>query len=289
MDNKNPLGAEGETTLEQDHQKSPDELQYAHEKEAFTSHMATSGDAVPDNFSDAGTYFDSLKEAHKQFTQTQQESSELRTQLDELKNKPQQAPLTDQLRIPNPSELPPEPEKAVGVDEATYESWAMEFATSGDFSETTRSDIKSRTGFSDRMVGDYVEAQKAKLREGYSKASVVVGGADKLDQIFKWATNNLTSQDMQSVNVGLASPSYEITLRGLASLYDGRVTEDKSKEPRTNPNLTQVAASQTGVLPYTNKREFTAERNDPKFQLEPSYRDVVQKRMSITDWNTLPA
>ena len=166
--------------------------------------------------------------------------------------------------------------------------WSIEFATSGDFSPETRQDIKTKTGFSDKMVNDYVEAQRAKLREGYRAAGDVVGGQDNLDRIFKWASGNLSEAEMQDVNMGLSSPSYEITLRGLEAMYNKSVTQEKAKEPATNPNLTQVAASQTGILPYKNQREFKAERNDPKFNVEPNFRDMVQKRMAMTDWNTLP-
>ena len=295
MNNPNPLGHVGETNLEQVVSPSPEEMQHQQEREAFNLHMATSNEKIPENFQDAGAYFDSLKEAQKQFTQSKQETSELRQEseilkarVEELRNQSVVAPLTDQLRIPSPSEIPAPVPAPVGLDEATYQGWGLEFASTGDFSIETKNDIKTRTGFSDRMVNDYVDAQKAKLREGYSKAAVVVGGPDRLDKIFKWASNNLESEKMQGVNIGLASSTYEITLRGLAAMYDGRVTEERSKEPAPNPNLTQVAASQTGVIPYQNQREFKAERNDPKFHYEPAFRDLVQKRMSMTDWNTLP-
>ena len=174
------------------------------------------------------------------------------------------------------------------MDEATYEKWGMEFATNGNFSEATMQEIKNRTGFSDRMLGDFVEGQKAKLREGYDKAASVVGGRETLDKLFRWASSNLAPDEMANINMGLASPNYEITLRGLASLYQSKVQQEKLNEPQKNPNLTQVAASQTGVLPYKNQREFKAERNNPRFHIEPSFRDMVQKRMAMTDWNTLP-
>ena len=289
MDPNMPLGNAGETPLEAPEQKSPEQLQYEQEKTAFETHMATSGEQIPENFKDAGAYFDSLKEAQKQYTQSRQEVAELNSKVEELESKPTETPLTDQLRIPKPEEvLPKEQSSGFGVDEATYERWGMEFASSGSFTDDTLAEIKAKTGFSDRMVTDYVEGQKAKLREGYTKAAGVVGGQDRLNKIFKWASNNLSAQDMQNVNVGLASPTYEVTLRGLAAMYDGQVTQEKSKEPAQNPNLTQVAASQTGILPYQNQREFKQERNDPRFHIEPAFRDMVQKRMSMTDWNTLP-
>jgi len=289
MTNDNLLGNEGETPLEQSHEKTPEQLQHEHERNAFATHVETSEEKVPDNFENAGAWFDSLKEAQKGFTQARQEIAELKTQQETIV--PDVIPeeqLTNELRIPQPSQVEEQSAAPVGVDEGTYEAWGMEFAASGEFSESTRNDIKQRTGFSDRMLEDYITAQKSRLRESYSKAANTVGGQDRLNKIFKWASNNLPAEDMQGINMGLASPQYEVTLRGLASMYDSSVTATKAKEPVKNENLTQVAASQKGILPYKNQREFKAERNDPRFQYEPQYRDMVQRKMAITDWNTLP-
>ncbi len=161
-------------------------------------------------------------------------------------------------------------------------------ASTGEISNETRADIQSKTGFSEGMIDDYVTGQKARLRENFAKAANVVGGQEKLQQIFDWASTNLSEGDQKNVNIGLASPSYEVTLRGLSSMYEQAVTSQKAAEPTKNPNLAAVPASETGIRPYGTKREFTAERNSPKFNIEPKYRQMVEKRMSITDWNHLP-
>jgi len=285
---------EGETPLEQSHEKTPEQVQHEHERTAFETHIETSDEVVPDNFENAGVWFDSLKEAQKQYTQARQEIATLKEQQPPPvpePTTPSEPALTDELRIPMPEENPQVEEQLQGMklDEETYEMWGMEFAASGDFSEQTRNDIKQRTGFTDRMLEDYVLAQKARLRESYSSAADTVGGRERLDKIFKWASNNLPPEDMQGINIGLASPQYEVTLRGLASMYDTSVTREKAKEPAPSENLTQVTASQSGILPYSNRREFKQERDDPKFQYDPKYRDMVQNKMAITDWNTLPA
>ena len=295
VENENIQGVAGTTELESAHEKSPEQVQYEHEKQAFETHINTSDEAIPDNFKDAGSWFNSLKEAQKQYTQSRQEVSELKSQMEAIAT-PEPTPEADtpmpdagELRIKAP-EVPEITEPADGgVTEEVYDYWAMEFAANGGFSEDTLSDIKTRTGFSDRMLNDFIEGQNAKLRESYRNASTVVGGREKLDKIFEWAAKNLNTDEMQSVNIGLSSSTYEVTLRGLSSMYDNATKNTKAKEPAPNPKLTQVSASETGVLPYSTKREFTAERNNPKFQVEPAYRELVQQRMAITDWNTLRA
>jgi len=294
MDPERPLGKEGETAIESQPTPTAEQIQYEHEKEAFKTHMATSGEQVPENFKDAGAYFDSLKEAQKQYTQTRQELSELRNSMEQQPEQPIVTPeaealITNELRIPAPEEKKEETKaETLGVDETTYEKWGYEFATQGDLSPETREEIKKTTGFTDRMVSDYIAGQKAKLREGFDKAATVVGGRDNLNKLFKWASNNLNKEQMENINLGLSSPTYEVTLRGLNEMYKEQVTKEKQKEPAPNPNLTQVAASQTGILPFNSQVEFKEARSNPQFQFDPKYRDVVQKRMAITDWNTLP-
>jgi hypothetical protein len=295
VENEAIQGVQGETPLESN-EKSPEQAQYDHEKQAFETHVNTSPDGVPENFSDAGAWFDSLKEAQKQYTQSRQEISELRAQVEQQPavNTPVTEEAIDsisELRI-TPPEVVPEMDPGTataqhGVDDATYEMWALEFAAQGQFSEGTREEIKTRTGFTDRMLEDYVAGQNAKLRESYRQAATVVGGNEKMAKIFDWAATNLSPEEMQSVNIGLSSSTYEVTLRGLSSMYDNAVKAEKVREPAPNPNLQAIPSSEMGIQPYQTKREFTAERNDPKYGLEPTYRDMVQRRMTVTDWNML--
>ena len=284
-----------ETPMEQS-PTSQEQAVYEHEKQAFTKHVETSNEGIPENFKDAGSWFDSLKGAQKEFTQAKQENAKLREQMQQpVAETPAEAPvqdqLTDQLRIPTPEERPEPPKeqaKPVGITDDDYENWSMEFAATGNFSDQTQQEIKNKTGFTDRMLKDYTEAQQAKLREGYGKAASKVGGMDNLNKIFKWASETMATEELQAVNMGLSSSNYEVTLRGLAAMYDNSVSSRKSQEPAKNENLTQISASQQGIVPYGTQREFKQERNDPRFEYEPKFRDAVQARMAKTDWNTLP-
>lgn len=275
------------------------------EKKAFKTYVEHTGQPIPENFKDAESWFSSLKEAQANYTRGQQEIAELKEQYAQQGSAPPpeetqpevvaepEITITEnspELRIQKQVQEEANAVEAanIGVTQETYEAWAMEMASTGEISEATRNDIKNKTGFSEKMIDDYVAGQKARLRENFAKASNVVGGQEKLQQIFDWASQNLSAEDQQMVNIGLASPSYEVTLRGLSSMYDQAVTSQKAAEPAQNPQLKQVAASETGIQPYANSREFKAERNDPRFTLEPRFRQMVEQRMSITDWNGLP-
>jgi len=284
--------------------KVEEDAQTAAERTAFKTYVNSSGEPVPENFKDADSWFSSLKEAQSNYTKGQQEMAALREQYATREEDPTPVEPETPAAAVEPALTSESPQlriqeqvkeealsieaSNIGVNQETYEAWGMEMAATGSISNETRTEIQNKTGFSDKMIDDFVSGQKARLRENFSKASNVVGGQEKLQHIFDWASRNLSSEDQQMINIGLASPSYEVTLRGLSSMYDQAVTSAKASEPAKNQNLATVPASETGLQPYSSKSEFTQERNNPKFSREGQFRRMVEARMSITDWNNLP-
>ena len=289
---------------------SPGDMQAQQERVMFEKHVEANGEAIPPNFKTAGDWYDSLKEAQGQYTQARQEIADLKRTYSEqggvnpnYQEQPgQQAPApeveaappvdrgNEELRIGTPPEPEPTPEPvSPQVTDQMWQQWGAELAVNGDLSPETFESIKQQTGFSDNIINDFVTGQKAKMREAFDGASEVVGGGDKLNKIFKWAETALSDEQRANINMGLASPSYEVTLRGLESMYDSSSVESvKSQEPSPNVNTGQVAASEGGYTGYTTQREFKADRNNPRFNTEPAFRTAVENRMMLTDFNSLP-
>ncbi len=293
------------TEQEQSLTSDPNEIAHMKERQAFETYVQTSGEGIPENFKDASAWFDSLKEAQKQYTQSRQEVADLKSQYMEngavnpsYQESPAPTPevdtpepmLTDELRIPNTPNPETETPTVKGVPEEEYMKWGTELATTGTLSDETRQNIKSMTGFTEGMIDDYEMAQHARLKNRFDEASQVVGGRENMDKMFKWATANLNQAERDAINTGLSSPQYDITLRGLAAKYNEAVTAPKANEPTTSPrNLAAVPASETGYIGYKTQREFKADRNNPKYRLDKNFRNAVEERMARTDWNTLPA
>tara|TARA_Y100001973_G_C5187366_1_gene328720 strand:+ start:494 stop:1471 length:978 start_codon:yes stop_codon:yes gene_type:complete len=301
--------APADTTAEQMQQAASDptsdweSVQRLQERQAFETYVQNSGDKIPENFKDAGAWFDSLKEAQANYTRGQQEMAELKKQYSETNaanpnykepTPEQPAPVEDtgpnpELRIPNPEEASPVQEEAasVGITEDKWQEWGMEIAAKGDLSDETKNEIR-QAGFTDRMIDDFLGAQKARMREAYGDASKVVGGKENLDKIFNWAANNLSYEEQVQINVGLSSPAYEVTLRGLNEMYKNNANQTaKANEPKTMANRQNVADTQTGYTEYKTKREFYADRNNPRFNTDQAFRQAVEERMMRTDFNKL--
>jgi len=283
---------------------TPDDLALIRERAAFETHVQSSGEAIPENFKDAGAWFDSLKGAQKLYTQGQQEMADLKRDYAENASvnpnynpeataEAAPAPVNPadnpELRIPAPKELQDlEGVSPQGITEEDWNTWAMEVAVHGDISVETRDQIKLKAGFTDNMIDDYLGAQKARMREAYGEASEVVGGRENLDAMFKWASENLTYEEQVQINLGLSGPAYDITLRGLYDKFNTSSSDKPiAKEPAPLRGREPVSVSQGGTEGYLTKREWYADRRNPRFKTDRKFREAVEARMVKTDYNTI--
>lgn len=299
--------SEADTQVRQTEQSptsSPESIQVAREQQAFELYVKNQGVEIPSNFKDTTAWFNSLKNAQGEYTKARQEVADLKKTYGQTEGgtnpafvappKEETAPITkvpEELRIPNtPPEVAKtnEPVNEPKFNDSDWSKWSMEVAISNDLSEETKSEIKTKTGFSDKMIGDYMEGQKARSREAFGKAAEIVGSKDKLHQIFSWAAKNMTVEQQAEINATLASPSWEVALLGLATKYDrtSGITA-KSKEMPVNGQQVSSYQANTQLTEYRTKREFYADRGNPRYQSDPKFRLAVEQRMLKTDFNRL--
>ncbi len=285
--------------------------QAAHERAMFERHVQEQGQKIPDNFKSAGDWFDSLKGAQAQYTQSQQEIAALKKQYEMAGNTdnpdhvvtpdaPEAAPaveapasteeMVDELRIPQPEVKDEQPADEAAptarVTEADYNKWAGEIATTGDLSIETRAELKAKTGFNDVMVNDYLSAQQAKRRQAFTDAAAIVGGGEKLSKILRWAANNFAGEQLQGLQAGLAGPNSELTLRGLTAAFD-QANPAPAEPARAANAVTPSAAGASRELPgYKSMQEYQMDMSNPRFKRDDKFRLAVEQRAARTDWRT---
>jgi hypothetical protein len=271
------------------------------EKAAFDAYVRNQGMAVPENFKDAGAWFESLKNAQKEYTKSRQEVADLKKKYEQT---PSTANPVKQEAAPTKEEIPvvPEvlkiPEKKVEetpkvepqvATEDDWKQWTVEFATNNDLSPETLDTIKKKTNLPESVISEYMIGQKAKLEIAYTKAADLIGGKDQLAKMFDWASKNLTQAEQNSINQNLASPAWDIALYGLQAKYAKATGTSKAAEPKqTAKGQVPIASTQQSITAYQTKREFMAERNDRRFEVNPKFREYVEQRMLRTDFTKLP-
>jgi hypothetical protein len=308
MNEETPVSAEQsiETQTgapEQSLTSTPEDAILNREKAAFDAYVRNQGMSVPENFKDAGAWFESLKNAQKEYTKSRQEVADLKKKYEQnpstanpVKEEPAKEvakepvpDLPEVLKIPENKEPETPKVEAKPVTEEDWKQWTVEFATKNDLSPETLDTIKQKTGLPDYVINEYMQGQKAKLEMAYSKASELVGGREELNKLFVWASKNLTKAEQASINNNLSSPAWDVALYGLQAKYAKATQTSKPNEPKpTAKGQVPIASTQQGLTNYTTKREFYAERNDPRFNTDPKFRQYVEQRMMRTDFTKLP-
>ena len=288
---------------EQSLTSSAEDAILAREKVAFDAYVRNQGMTVPENFKDAGAWFESLKNAQKEYTKSRQEVADLKKKYEQTPStanpvKQDAAPKAQEeipvvpevLKIPEKKvEETPKVEAPVVATEDDWKQWTIEFATKNDLSPETLETIKKKTNLPDSVISEYMMGQKAKLEVAYTKAAELIGGKDELAKMFDWASKNLTQAEQDSINNNLASPAWDVALYGLQAKYAKSTGTSKKAEPKpTAKGQIPIASTQQGVVAYQTKREFMAERNNPMFNTDPKFRNYVEQRMLRTDFTKLP-
>ena len=271
------------------------------EKAAFDAYVRNQGMAVPENFKDAGAWFESLKTAQKEYTKSRQEVSDLKKKYEQNPTtanpvKQEAAPTKEEipvvpevLKIPEKKVEEVKAETPVVATEDDWKQWTVEFATNNNLSTETLDTIKKKTNLPESIISEYMIGQKAKLEIAYSKAAELIGGKDQLAKMFDWASKNLTQAEQNAINQNLASPSWDVALYGLQAKFAKATGTSKAAEPKqTARGQVPMASTQQGITAYQTKREFMFERNDRRFELNPKFREYVEQRMLRTDFTKLP-
>lgn len=202
------------------------------------------------------------------------------------------APVIDELAVRDPEpepveEAPAEGEAPSGVSPQEWTDWKMEIMRQGDLTPETKELVKQRLGLPDEIVADYIDAQRAQMRAGFSKAADVVGGQESLSKIFGWASNNLDAGAREVINAGLASPAWETTLRGLESQYNSAQAARPKAAEMSHQAQASSPAGVESVKGFSSTAEFNTFRSDPKYGKDRRFTQMVNGRAAMTNWRNM--
>ena len=277
---------------------------YQHEREMFSRGAEANNMQLPGNFSNFGDYFDSLKEAQGQYTEARQELSSLRAQMavdnlptpgEEVAEEPA-APIEsiEDLEIPEPQveaeEELGEDEYYVGMTEDEADAWSQEYYDNGSFSEDTMQDIlKSFPGVTEEMVDIYFSGLQAQENRTVSSAVEAAGSQENLQELFNWASQNLSAAEREAANKALEGPLASATIQGLMAQMQASVGQ-RARAGEPQPSDNRVAPSTAGatdqISGYSSPMEMNQAMSDPRYNNDPAYTQAVAVALSRTPWNT---
>lgn len=264
----------------------------AHERAAFMRYVQDQGQKIPSNFKSADDWFNSLIEARKGFTQARQEIASLKKQYnqngvsnpnytgDSPQAQPKPEPVEDlsgineELKITAPPVQPPSSSRVSAED---WLRWGKEIDSTGAVSAATRKEIQDKMGADEVIIEQLIKGRKALAKQSWDDAASVVGGNDNLKRMFKWAQENLTTEEVAATNRALQTNAYKNVLLGLKARYEQEnKVQPKAQEPQPVPNRVNPSQVPQSVQVFKNFAEQQAALRDPRYRVDANYRKAVE-------------
>lgn len=263
-----------------------------HERAMFMKYVQDQGQKIPSNFKSADDWFNSLVEARKGFTQARQEIASLKKQYNQngvsnpnyTGDSPQAQPvpepvedlsgINEELKITAPPVQPPSSSRVSAED---WLRWGKEIDSTGAVSATTRKEIQDKMGADEVIIEQLVKGRKALAKQSWDDAAGVVGGNDNLKRMFKWAQENLTTDEVAATNRALQTNAYKNVLLGLKARYEQEnKVQSKVQEPQDVPNRVNPSQVPQAVQVFKSFAEQQAALRDPRYRVDANYRQAVE-------------
>ena len=234
--------------------KAQQEAQKTEEKVSETSE--TRPDWLPEKFADGSELAKAYSELEKKQSQPKEEEI-----ADKVKT-------TEQLKINK--------EKVEKETNISLDSFYDEYSEKGSLSENSYKHLASK-GLDKTVVDSYIAGQQALADKHVTAIHSVVGGQDSYNNIVKWASDNLSKNEVQAFNQTMDTGSLDqaqLAISGIQAKYNA-----VNKEPSLFSG--EKADSSRGA--YRSVGEMLRDINDPKYASDSAYRADVEAKVKASN------
>lgn len=160
-----------------------------------------------------------------------------------------------------------------------FDALGKEYAENNGLTDETYEAMEAK-GLPRNVVDAYLAGQKAIGEKIVNELAAVAGGPEGFKAAQEWASQNLTEAELTGYNKAIDTQDYataKIIMAGIVAQQKAAVGSD--------PNLVKGASggsSRGGAQPFASNAEMTAAINDPKYQTDPAYRELVARRIAAS-------
>jgi hypothetical protein len=185
----------------------------------------------------------------------------------------------DELSAPPAADPAKAAAEAKGVD---FPKLSAEFAEKGKLSDETYADLAAK-GFDKNAVDTYIAGQTA-IAEKYDAAGYeAAGGADRFKAMAEWAGRNVPQNELDAFNEAVTSmdpAKMKLAVAGMRSRFEAA--------EGAPPKLLKGGSGSEGVeQPYASLEEQKAAMRDPRYKVDPAYREQVYRRIAKSTFQTV--
>jgi len=146
------------------------------------------------------------------------------------------------------------------------------------------SDFEKLTGMGipREVIESYIELLETGNEAAQEKTIQYAGGQESIDQMFGWAQQNLTEDEIGNYNSILASPNWRMavdSLRVAAGMAGSSTAEDAEA-----PQLMEGASAPASGTGFASSAEMISAMSDPKYKSDPAFRNQVRLRVGRSNF-----
>jgi len=246
--------AENNPTLEEQ-AKTQEKTQEAQTPETKSETSETRPEWLPEKFANA-------QELAKAYGELENKMSTPKEEAEPSDNK------TDQLKI-NQQEA----EKSIGF---SLDNYYNEFAETGTLSEKSYGDL-AKQGLDKQVVDGYIAGQQALADNHVNSIQSVVGGKDNYENIVKWASDNLSKNEVSAFNQTMDSGTLDqaqLAISGIQAKYN---------QANNEPSLLAGDKANASTGAYRSVGEMLRDINDPKYATDSAFRADVEAKVKASN------
>ena len=137
-------------------------------------------------------------------------------------------------------------------------------------------------GIPKEVIDSYLQLLATGNEAAQTQAISYAGGPEAMDQLFGWAQQNLTEDEIGNYNNILASPNWRMAIDSLR-VASGSNTETTNEVAR-EPELVEGQSSISSGTGFASTQEMMAAMSDPKYKSDPAFRNQVRMRVGRSNF-----
>lgn len=165
------------------------------------------------------------------------------------------------------------------VQEVGLEKFYTEFDEKGELSDDSYNELEDM-GLPRDLVNSYIDGQKAIADQHINSVHQTVGGKDNYEALIGWASENLSQEEKEAFNHTVDYGSVQQLNMALQGLMSRANVSPLSPQPQQQELFEGQPINYGSDAPYQSIAEMTTDMNNPKYENDPAYRDMVERRLS---------
>ena len=173
------------------------------------------------------------------------------------------------------------PEGSKDIPADAFSEFLSEYDGNGVLSEASYQKLQE-LGYPKEFVDEKIEYINYKREKEAEAVLAPYGGREEFKKVSAWAASNFSEQQLENINLQLASGNKQTQDAVLSSLFMGYKQSVSASAPQDMTLHTNQPQS-VKVEGYATKSEYLKDAKDPRYDKDPGYRKQVEQKMLKTD------